>query len=117
MKPLEGNMPDTQKSDHSVSTKRQRIAQLSAQHTQRSFVLLSHHIDMEWMREAWRRTRKDGAAGVVNQTAEMYEQGLEDNLQSLLERFHTGVYRAPPVKRVYIVKADGKSPPRLASQR
>jgi hypothetical protein len=25
---------------------------------------LAHHIDLEWMQEAYRRTRKDGAVGV-----------------------------------------------------
>ena len=106
---LEGNMTDTQKSEHIVSTKRQRIAKLSSQYRQRSFVSLSHHIDMDWMRVAWHRTRKDGAAGVDDQSAEQYEQDLEGNLKSLLKRLHTGSYQAPPVKRVYISKGDGTS--------
>ncbi|MFI5299607.1 MAG: hypothetical protein ACHREM_16080 [Polyangiales bacterium] len=29
-----------------------------------AFTTLAHHIDIEWMREAYRRTRKDGAVGV-----------------------------------------------------
>ena len=33
---------------------------------------LAHHIDLEWLREAYRRTRKDGATGVDGQTAEEY---------------------------------------------
>ena len=106
---LEGNMADAQKSENSVSTKRQRIAKLSRQYKQRSFVSLAHHVDMEWMREAWHRTRKDGAAGVDGQSAAHYEQDLEGNLKSLLMRFHTGSYKAPPVKRVYISKGDGAS--------
>ena len=31
---------------------------------------LAHHIDMDWLREAFDRTRKDGAVGVDGQTAE-----------------------------------------------
>ena len=33
---------------------------------------LAHHIDIDWLREAYRRTRKDGATGVDGQTAEEY---------------------------------------------
>ena len=40
--------------------------------------------------EAYQRTRKDGAAGVDGQTAEEYAANLEENLQSLLDRFKSG---------------------------
>jgi group II intron reverse transcriptase/maturase len=68
---------------------------------------LAHHIDVDFLREAYRRTRKDGAPGVDRQTAEEYAQNLETNLQALLDRFKSGTYRAPPVKRVHIPKGDG----------
>jgi group II intron reverse transcriptase/maturase len=69
---------------------------------------LSHHIDIEWLREAYRRVRKDGATGVDGQTADEYAVNLENNLQSLLDRAKSGDhYRAPPVKRVHIPKGDG----------
>ncbi|MEO6323048.1 MAG: hypothetical protein ABIT01_08215 [Thermoanaerobaculia bacterium] len=32
---------------------------------------------------------------------------LEENLRSVLERFKSGEYRAPPVRRAYIPKGDG----------
>jgi len=76
-----------------------------------SFTSLSHHIDLEWLREAYRRTRKDGAPGVDGQTAADYEQHLEDNLQSLLSRVKSGTYRAPPVRRVQIPKDNGETRP------
>ena len=69
---------------------------------------LSHHIDIEWLREAHKRTRKGGAQGVDGQTAAEYAENLEENLQSLLDRAKSGTYRAPPVRRVQIPKADGK---------
>jgi retron-type reverse transcriptase len=68
---------------------------------------LSHHIDIDWMREAYRRTRKDGATGVDGQTADEYASDLEDDLRSLLDRAKSGAYRAPPVRRVHIPKGDG----------
>jgi group II intron reverse transcriptase/maturase len=72
-----------------------------------AFTTLAHHMDLEWLREAYRRTRKDGAVGVDAQTAEEYAQHLEDNLRSLLERAKSGTYYAPPVRRVHIPKGDG----------
>jgi group II intron reverse transcriptase/maturase len=69
-------------------------------------VSLAHHIDKDLLREAYRRTRKDGAPGVDGQTAAAYEENLEENHQSLLDRFKSGVYKAPPVRRVYIPKGD-----------
>jgi group II intron reverse transcriptase/maturase len=73
---------------------------------------LSHHVDMDWLREAYRQTRKDGASGVDQVTGTEYEQELEENLASLLERFKSGRYRAPAVRRVYIPKGAGGKPER-----
>ena len=72
---------------------------------------LAQHIEVEWLREAHRRTRRDGAAGVDGQTAGSYAQDLEKNLERLLDRFKSGSYHAPPVKRVYVPKADGSQRP------
>jgi RNA-directed DNA polymerase len=58
------------------------------------------------LKEAYRLTRRDGAVGVNGQTAEAYEEKLEDKLRSRRERLKTGAYQARPVKRVYIPKAD-----------
>jgi len=91
-----------------VSTKRQRIAELAKQMTATALTSLSQHIDIDWMREAYERTRKDGATGVDGQTAAEYAANLEDNLRSLLDRAKSGDrYRAPAVRRVYIPKGDG----------
>jgi len=95
----------------SVSTKRQRLARLGEAFPQRSFISLGHYLDLEWMEEAYRRTRKSGAVGIDGQTASAYEADLEENLRSLLERVKSGNYRAPPVRRTYIPKGDGKLRP------
>jgi group II intron reverse transcriptase/maturase len=71
------------------------------------FTSLAHHIDLHWLLEAYRRTRKDGAAGVDGQTAEGYAADLLGNLQRLLDRAKSGTYRAPPVRRVHIPKGTG----------
>jgi group II intron reverse transcriptase/maturase len=63
------------------------------------------------MRRAYELTRKDGAVGVDGQTAAAYAANLEANLRDLLERLKSGRYRAPPVRRQYIPKADGSQRP------
>ena len=75
------------------------------------FTSLHHLIDGEWMREAHRLTRKDGAAGIDGVTAADYEKDLEANLDDLLDRIKSGRYFAPPVRRHYIPKADGTKRP------
>jgi len=90
-----------------ISTRLQRIAELASQTPKMKLTSLAHHIDIEWLREAYRRTRKDGAVGIDGQTASGYAENLDENLRSLLERFKSGRYRAPPVRRVHIPKGDG----------
>jgi RNA-directed DNA polymerase len=90
-----------------VSTKLERIATMARQMKEAALTTLAHHIDVEWLREALRRTRKDGAKGVDGQSAEQYVQRLEENLQSLCDRAKSGTYRAPPVRRAHIPKGNG----------
>lgn len=94
-------------SSQDISTKLQRIAKLAKEIRGTSINTLAHYIDVDWLREAYRRTRKDGARGIDGQSAEQYEEHLEDNLQSLLDRAKSGRYWAPPVRRVHIPKGDG----------
>jgi group II intron reverse transcriptase/maturase len=94
-------------SSESVSTKLERIAKLAKDAPQMVLTTLAHHIDLDWLQQAYERTRKDGATGVDGQTAEQYAMHLEENLRSLLDRAKSGTYRAPPVRRVHIPKGDG----------
>ncbi len=91
----------------SVSTRLHRIAELARQAPEMVLVTLAHHIDLVWMYEAYRETRKDGAAGCDEVTAAEYAVNLDDNLRSLLERFKSGTYYAPPVRRAEIPKGNG----------
>jgi RNA-directed DNA polymerase len=95
----------------SVSTKQQRIAELARAAPEMALTTLSHHVDVAWLHEAYRRVRKDGAVGVDGQAAADYGRDLERNLGSLLNRFKSGTYRAPPVRRVHIPKGDGSTRP------
>src|SRR5215813_8235672 len=87
-----------------VSTQQERIAELAKQSPQMAFTSLAYLMDIDWLKEAYRRTRKDGAVGVDGVTAEEYEWDLEGRLQRLLFRAKSGTYQAPPVRRVHIPK-------------
>lgn len=96
------------RSPESISSRLRRIAEMAKVDPTRRLTTLSHHIDLSFLHEAYRRTRKSGAAGVDGQMAAEYATNLERNLQSLLDRFKSGTYRAPPVRRVHIPKGDGR---------
>lgn len=98
-----------------VFTKLERVAKLAKDAPDMAFRNLAHHIDIDWLREAYRRTRKDGARGVDGQSAESYAANLEVNLQSLLDRAKSGTYRAPPVRRVHSRREAARKRGRLAS--
>jgi len=96
-------------SSQNVFTKLERIARLAKEKRSVPLTTLAHHIDIEWFREAYQRTRKDGATGVDGQTAQEYAAKLDENLADLLNRAKSGDgYRAPPVRRVHIPKGDGQ---------
>lgn len=91
-----------------ISTKTEWIAALAKQIRDKPLTSLSQHIDVAWLREAYERTRRDGAAGIDGQTMAEYGAELEKNLEQLLDRAKSGQYRAPPVRRVHIPKGDGR---------
>ncbi len=99
-------MADIRRSE-TVSTKQQKIAAQASQAPEKSFTSLNHHLDIDWLHEAYERTRKDGAVGIDRVTAAEYAGNLEANLQDLLNRAKSGRYWAPPVRRVHIPKGDG----------
>jgi RNA-directed DNA polymerase len=70
-----------------------------------------HRSDVLW--EAWKRVKRNkGAAGVDGVTLEAVEQyGVAKLLNELQSALQAGEYRAPPVLRRYIPKADGKQRP------
>jgi RNA-directed DNA polymerase len=103
-------MGDTSRSQ-TVSTKLQRIAKEAEDYPQKVFTTLAHHMDIDFLREAYRRTRKDSTPGVDGITAKQYKEELEDNLKDLHERLKSGRYKAPPVVRAWLEKDNGKKRP------
>ena len=89
---------------NSVLTKQQRIAELAQRLPELAFTSLAYHIDLQWLEEAYHRTRKDGDTGIDDVTGKEYAENLHENLQNLLDRLKSGTYKAPPVKRKHIPK-------------
>jgi RNA-directed DNA polymerase len=71
-------------------TKRQQIAERARKKPNTALYSLHHVIDLGWMLEAYRLTRKSGAPGIDGVVAAEYETNLEANLLSLLDRIHSG---------------------------
>jgi group II intron reverse transcriptase/maturase len=78
---------------------------------QRFTALLHHVYDVEHLRAAYLALRRDAAAGIDGETWRHYGERLEENLQDLSQRLARGSYRARPVRRVFIPKADGRQRP------
>jgi RNA-directed DNA polymerase len=106
----EGKMTETKGSEE-ISTRLRQIAKTAREHPEWVLTTLAHHIDIDLLREAYRRTRKDGAVGVDGQSGEAYARELDKNLLELLERLKSGSYFASPVRRVHIPKDGGKTRP------
>ncbi len=76
------------------------------------FTALLHHIyRIDTLRFAYFQLKRHAAAGVDGETWQHYGEALEQNLQDLSHRLKRGAYRAKPVRRVYIPKADGRQRP------
>jgi group II intron reverse transcriptase/maturase len=89
-----------------------RVRQVARRDKKVKFTTLLHHIySEESLRTAYLGLNPDAAPGVDRLTWAMYGQDLEDNLQDLHARIARGAYRAQPVQRVYIPKADGRQRP------
>ncbi len=90
----------------------ERVRQAAGKDKKIRFTALLHHIyNLETLRMAYFRLKKEAAPGVDGETWRHYGEQLEVNLQDLAERLKRGAYRAKPVRRVYIPKADGRQRP------
>ena len=95
-------MRDTQKSQI-ISTKLRQIAEQAVTHPDRVFTSLIHHIDVDFLREAYWRLRKDSAPGLSGTTAKDYAEELEANLTDLHKRLREAKYIAPMIDRKSVV--------------
>ena len=111
----EGNagQPRTQRTQcrASVSPGLDRVRHAARQRKKEKFTALLHHVTIDLLRDAFLALKRRAAPGVDGVTWQDYEAALEGNLQDLHSRVHRGAYRALPVRRRFIPKADGKQRP------
>src|SRR5689334_6316980 len=111
-----GNLPQQNASRtpsrEDASSALERVRQAASKDKKLRFTALLHHIyNLETLRMAYFSLKKEAAPGVDGETWRHYGEQLEGNLQDLSERLKRGAYRAKPVRRVYIPKADGRQRP------
>jgi len=96
----------------SVHNALERVRLAAARDRKMRFTALLHHVyDLETLRAAYWSLNREAAMGVDGETWRHYGERLEENLHDLADRLKRGTYRAKPVRRVYIPKADGRQRP------
>ena len=98
-------------SRYSVSQGLDRVRNAARQRKKERFTALLHHVTVDLLRDAFLALKRRAAPGVDGVTWQDYEAKLEDNLRELHTRVQRGTYRAQPVRRRFIPKADGKQRP------
>ena len=94
-----------------MSTQIDRLTELAKEDPKRQFYSIAHMITFGALYAAFRGLRKKASAGVDGVTYEEYERDVAGNLQTLHERLKNGKYQAQPLRRVYILKENGKQRP------
>lgn len=90
----------------------ERVRQVAKKDKETKFTTLWHHVyDVGRLREAYFGLTRNASPGVDGVTWKAYGEDLEGNLADLSSRLKRGAYRAKPVARVYIPKADGRQRP------
>ena len=108
----QGHISRTQGRREDMSKALERIRQAVRRDKKDKLTALYHHVyNVDHLREAYWGLNTKAAPGVDGETWEHYGQDLEANLQDLSGRLRRGAYRATPVRRVYIPKADGRQRP------
>lgn len=94
-----------------VPSNLQRVKQAAKRDRRTQFTALLHHVDVAALRRAFHRLKRSASAGVDGETVASYAPKLQQNLEALHARVHSGSYRPQPIRRVYIPKADGGQRP------
>jgi len=88
----------------------ERVRGRARQEKKERFTALLHHVNVDLLRAAFFRLKRDAAPGVDGLTWREYEQDLEVRLVDLHARVHRGAYRALPARRKFIPKGEGHRP-------
>lgn len=94
-----------------MTTKLERIAEISAQTTKPVFTSLYHMIDADLLKQCFKEIDGKKAVGIDEVTKEEYGKQLDNKVEDLVRRLKNKAYNPLPTKRVYIPKGNGKMRP------
>jgi RNA-directed DNA polymerase len=89
-----------------------RVRLAARRYRKEKLTALWHHVySLDHLRGCFYSLNRKSSPGIDGKTWYDYRENLEENLQDLSARLKRGAYRAKPVERVYIPKADGRQRP------
>lgn len=102
-------------SDSQIKSKlipwRERLAYKARKPTKETFNNLLHHLTPDLVTECLKKIPSRSAPGIDGMSVKQAKKNGSWLIKPALEEIHKGKYKAPPVKRVHIPKANGKTRP------
>ncbi len=95
--------------EENMLTELEELGQRAKKHKQITNVV--NFLNLNLLTTAFHSLKRDAAVGVDGVTYQDYEANLQENLRDLYLRLKVQKYQAPPVRRVYIPKDNGKQRP------
>lgn len=94
-----------------MTTKLERISELSKQHPEMKFNSIGHLINIEMLKECHYKMDGRKAVGIDGISKEEYNSNLDNNLKQLVEKLKNKSYRPRPARKVEMPKENGKTRP------
>lgn len=88
-------------------TKLERIAWLSSQNRNKTFACIMHHINIDLLKDNFRRLDGNKAKGIDGVDKAEYGENLEENLSTVLDALKRMAYKPRPVKE-HLIPKDGQ---------
>lgn len=88
-----------------------RVAARARKSAKEQFNNLMHHLTPELIAKQLDKTTLKSATGIDGMTVEQARKNVGWLIRTPMEQIHKGQYKAPPVRRVYIPKADKERRP------
>jgi RNA-directed DNA polymerase len=99
------------RAEKEVSRELQRIAFKAKQDKRVRFTSLAHLLTPDFLKASFQKLNRHGAPGPDGVTMETFRETLDVEIDAVWRELRAGQYRASPVRRVYIPKANGKVRP------
>jgi retron-type reverse transcriptase len=90
-----------------MRTKLESLTQRAKRDSKEKYTSIAHILDEEFLKECFKKLKRDRASGIDGLSIEDYERDLERKISELVVKLRTKRYIPKPVKRVYIPKGDG----------